>query len=291
MTEAQSILMHERTKKQLQLFTKNPSHALLITGLPGAGKGYLAQTAAAQLLGLKNLSDLEHYPYFIHVVRQEDKQEISIDAVRELIHKLQLKTPGSRGIRRVVIIEDAQLLSDEAQNSILKVLEEPPADTVIMLTAPSIRAVLPTISSRAQRLEVLPVPLKNATGYFDGEYGDKSVQSAWNLSEGALGLMIALLDDSKIHPLKSAVEDVRTLLQQDTFERLITLDKLSKDKESLTIFLEAILRVLAVLNRTSGSTNKRVLAGRKLVLNLQKQLADNANPRLVALELGLNLNI
>jgi DNA polymerase-3 subunit delta' len=291
MTETLSVLMHERTKKQLELFINSPSHALLITGLPGNGKNYLAQTAAAQLLGLKSLTDLANYPYFIHVSRPEEKQEISIDAVRELIRKLQLKTPGSRDIRRVVIIEDAQLLSDEAQNSILKVLEEPPADTVIMLTAPSDRVVLPTISSRAQRFEVLSISLKSAIDYFGGKYSDKSIQSAWNLSEGAMGLMTALLDESKSHPLKNAVGDVRTLLQQDTYERLITLDKLSKDKESLVIFLDAILRVLAVLNRTSGPTNKRVLACRKLVLNLQKRLADNANPRLIALELGLNLNI
>jgi DNA polymerase-3 subunit delta' len=291
MTEAQNILMHERTKKQLQLFVKNPSHALLITGLPGVGKGYLAQTAAVQLLGLENLSDLVNYPYFIHVSRQEEKQEISIDAVRQLIRNLQLKTPGKRGIRRVVIIEDAHTLSEEAQNSILKILEEPPADTIILLTTPSNRVVLPTISSRAQRLEVLPVPLKVATDYFGNKCTNESIQSAWNLSEGAIGLMIALLDDSKNHPLKNAVGNVRVLFQQDTFERLITLDKLSKDKEALATFLDAILRVLAVLNRTSGSTNQRILACRKLVLNLQKQLADNANPRLIALELGLNLNI
>jgi len=291
MTKTQSILMHERTKKQLQLFVEQPSHALLITGLPGSGKNYLAQHTAVLLLGLKSITDLANYPYFIHLSRQEDKQEISIDAARQLIQRLQLKTPGSQGIRRVVIIEDAQLLSDEAQNSILKVLEEPPSDTVIMLTAPSNRSVLSTISSRAQRLEVLPVSLKDAAEYFDSRYGNESVQSAWNLSEGAMGLMIALLDESKNHPLKSAVDDVRTLLKQDTFERLISLDKLSKDKESLAVFLDAMLRVLAVLNRTSGATNKRILACRKLVLNLQKQLAYNANPRLIALDLGLNLNI
>lgn len=291
MINSPPILMHERTKKQIELFIKSPSHALLITGPLGSGKSYLAQTAATQLLSLKDPTALVNYPYFIHVIKQEDKQDISIDAVRQLIQKLQLKTPGTHGIRRVAIIEDAQLLSDEAQNSILKVLEEPPSDTVIMLTASSVRAVLPTIASRAQRLEVLPISRKDSHAFFSGEQSEKAVEGAWNLSEGAVGLMMALLDASKDHPLKDAVGDVRTLLGQDTFGRLVTLDKLSKDKESLSVFLDALSRVLAVLNRTSASNNKRILACRKLVLTLQKQLADNANPRLIALELGLNLNI
>ena len=182
-------------------------------------------------------------------------------------------------------------MSAEAQNSILKILEEPPADSVIILTAPSSRAVLPTIASRAQKLEVLPVSLKEASTYLRRKYSNKDIKSAWNLSEGTTGLMIALLDDTQKHPLKDAVLDVKSLLGQDTFERLLTLDKLSKDKDVLALFLEATSRVLAALNRTSGATSKQILDCRKLVLNLQKQLVDNTNPRLIALSLGLNLNV
>ena len=107
MINTRDTLIHERTKKQLELFIKKPSHALLVTSLAGSGKYYLAQQIAMILLGLQNTSSLANYPYFIHISKQEDKQDISIDAVRELIHKLQLKTPGKQEIRRVVIIEDA----------------------------------------------------------------------------------------------------------------------------------------------------------------------------------------
>jgi DNA polymerase-3 subunit delta' len=292
MNKTDSILIHDRTKKQIELFIKNPSHALLIIGQTGGGKNFLAKYITASILGLDDKSNLDNYPYYTHISKPDDKQEISIDTVRELIHKLQLKTPGTKGIRRVIIIEDANSLSTQAQNSLLKVLEEPPADTVILMTAPSKKSVLPTIASRAQHLEVLLASLKDAINYFSHKYTSKDIESAWNLSGGAAGLMIALLDDAQKHPLKDAVSDVKSLLGQNTYGRILTLDKLGKDKEALAIFLDASLRVIAALNRSSsGVANKKVIACRKLVLRLQKQLADNANPRLVALELSLNLNI
>ncbi len=77
--------------------------------------------------------------------------EISIDTVRDIQRMLALKPPG--GQKRVIIIDDAKKLSKEAANSFLKTLEEPPAETIIILIAISRRNILPTIISRCQIVE------------------------------------------------------------------------------------------------------------------------------------------
>lgn len=75
-------------------------------------------------------------------------QSIGIEVIKRMQNKLFLKPIKSEN--KLVIIEDAQLLTTEAQNALLKVLEEPPAHTLIMLATETKEALLPTIISRCQ---------------------------------------------------------------------------------------------------------------------------------------------
>lgn len=79
---------------------------------------------------------------------EEDKQTISIDQVRNLQHQLSLR-PYASEFKTGIILE-AQRMTIEAQNALLKTLEEPPAHSVLILTAPSVKNLLPTIVSRCQ---------------------------------------------------------------------------------------------------------------------------------------------
>jgi len=67
---------------------------------------------------------------------------------------VKLKTAGKNNLRRFVIIEDADLLTDDAQNSLLQLLEEPPIDTMIILLIQNLQEILPTILSRLQIISV-----------------------------------------------------------------------------------------------------------------------------------------
>ncbi len=127
------LVLHPSNRQQLKSFLARPSHALLISAPAGSGKLWLARHLAAELLGLHDLVALDNHAYFIHLQPAEAKQEIAIDDVRAVTHQLRLKTIGSAPIRRVVLIANAQLMSLEAQTALLKMLEEPPADTVFLL--------------------------------------------------------------------------------------------------------------------------------------------------------------
>jgi DNA polymerase III delta prime subunit len=289
------LLLHPRTAAQIENLLANPSHALLIAGISGSGKKTVGFAIAEELLEVDK-SKLEEHPYFLHIGRLKNKQDIAIEQVREVIAALKLKVPGSKKIQRVIFIEDAQYLSIPAQNALLKVLEEPSIDTVFLLSVNSVQNVLPTISSRAQILDLQAVALEGAKKYWGKEHTHEQIESAWRLSGGTVGLMSALLTEDQEHPLKESVQQARKFLGAKTYERLIMLDSLSRNKEQFGLFLDAMSRILNFLQRTSVKNNKpkqnqQILESRKILQKVQKALQANANTKMVALELALGLKV
>lgn len=137
-------------------------HSWLITGPPGSGRSVLAQTFAAALqcseFGCGTchscvLAAAGTHPD-INVLTTE-KVQIAIAEVRELV--VQSSFGSSLGGYRILIIEDADRMAPVAANVLLKALEEPPANTVWILCAPSEVDMLPTIRSRVRKVN-LKVP-------------------------------------------------------------------------------------------------------------------------------------
>jgi hypothetical protein len=292
----EGLLLHPRTKQNLELFSQKPAHAILLTGPAGSGKAQLAKCLAAEILELDSAQSLESFPYFLHLRVPEGKQDIPIEEVRRVIKLMQLKVPGDKTVRRVFFIEDANLLSQPAQNAILKILEEPSFETVFILTAVSPRSVLPTIASRTQQITVTPVSFSAAVDFFDKQYKEQEIERAWQLSQGRSGLLAALLNNGLEHPLKSAVDESKKFLRAGRYERLLMLDSISQNKEQLRLFLEALDRTLSALHHNAERKSRhsqadRLLNSRKLVKELSKALTENTNTRLIALKLALNLQI
>jgi DNA polymerase-3 subunit delta' len=156
------LLLHPTTRDQAAHFVKNPSHALLLTGASGSGKSTLALALAAQLL---DLPEARNSPAVRHI--QPINASISIEAVRQLRLFVKLRSPyRHKTTNRIVLIEDAHYLADEAQNALLKLLEEPPSGFVVFLTATSQQALLPTIQSRVARLAVLAPQASDSASFF-----------------------------------------------------------------------------------------------------------------------------
>lgn len=290
------FLVHPKTRNQLEAFINGPSHALMILGQAGSGRYTLAQSLSAILLSSTPQS-LPNHPYFMTITKADNKSEIAIDAIRQLINKLSLRVAspqGSKnaGVNRIALIKDAQLLSSEAQNAVLKLLEEPPAKTLIILTTETEDSVLPTIASRTQKIRVIPVSIDQATGYFK-TYPSEKVNSAWLLGRGNAGLINALLDSGSDHPLKQAVDKAKIYLSKDTYGRLVYLQPIAKDKTELYIFLEALSKVLSALNSanltTNSSNTRKLLTSRKKIHQILSYSEQNANSRLAALSLSLDI--
>jgi len=292
--ENSSLVLHPRTAEQIAQLTAMPSHAVMLVGPNGIGKTYLATTAAARILGIDQQA-LAGYPYFMTLA--PEGTSISIETIRTLQKFLQLKTVGKgEGIRRVVLVEHAEALTIEAQNAFLKILEEPPADTLILLTADNRRALLPTILSRVQLISVHVPGEADVKAFFGNEAnGDATALSqAFFLSGGLPGLMHALLNKDEAHPLTAGVAQAKAILQKQSFERLAMVESLSKQKEAAGYVLEALLHIAQT--GISGATTKGDIARlkqwhhiMKVTHQAQQALLQNANTKLTLTNLMLNL--
>ncbi len=144
-------------------------HALLFSGEAGCGNEAFIQALAKSLLCLKPDAEgvacgqcrscqvfaSQAHPDFMLITLMEDKQSILIEQIRELNYFLGLSRSYSP--RRVVVITPAERMNVNAANSLLKSLEEPAADTHILLLTAQPAALLPTIRSRCQSVR-LPLP-------------------------------------------------------------------------------------------------------------------------------------
>lgn len=137
-------------------------HAWLFTGPPGSGRSQLALAFAAALLcpdggcGVCNFCQMiqsRNHPD-VQVLNTE-RVLISVDEVTEFIEK-SIQMPAL-GKFRIMVIEDADRMSERTSNLLLKSLEEPPKGTIWMICAPSEADLLPTIRSRVRRVQ-LKVP-------------------------------------------------------------------------------------------------------------------------------------
>lgn len=238
------MLLHSRTRQQLERLSSSPAHAIIMTAPMGSGKRTIAFSLAARLLELPDAAAVEDYVYFKTILPEKGKTSIGIEAVRDLQQFTKLKLPSAKVTGRIIYIPEAQQLSGEAQNALLKLLEEPPAGTIFILTVNHERQLLVTIRSRSQLLTVSRPERSAVEAYFANKgFDEKQIASAYFLSGGLPGLMTALLDD-EAHPLKATVQQARYLLQASRFERLCQVDGLSKDK-SASLQLLFVMRQMA----------------------------------------------
>ena len=283
------LLLHKLARQTLTDLVERPPHALLLVAPSGSGKGAVAQLLASEMLGVQELN-LKNHPYY-KLVRPDERHTISIDAIRETIRFTTLRTTAKVGIRRVIVIEDGQSMTAEAQNALLKTLEEPPEGTMLILTATSERQLLPTVLSRLQIITLLLPDRKSITSYFLTEgYLGPAIEQAMLMSGGLPGLMQALLKNDEQHPLVEATRLARKVLGQTPFERLATIDELAKNKQ-ICFDVLFILEQMASITMRQNNKNADLLKRWQKILaashSANKQLLANAQTKLVLLNFML----
>lgn len=287
------LVLHPLTEAALRQFTDRPTHAVLIIGPVGAGKTAAARLISSRLLG-KPLCELDKYPH-LHLVAPIDHKAISIESVRELQSHMTLKVPQSgHPASRMAIIEDAHLLTTEAQNALLKTLEEPPEATVIILTATGSEALLPTILSRVRTISLTTPTAEQLSSYFAAQgHLPTAVQRALMVSGGLPGLTHALLTAPEEHVLFAATEEARRILQSSTYERLAMVDSLSKQKaltkDVLFILGQMAKTALARSAHASAAATARWQRVLSASFAAENALGSNAQAKLVLTNLMLEL--
>ncbi len=204
------------------------------------------------------------HPDFVYL--KPEKAEIKIDQIRGVKDFVYLRPVLSK--RKVVLIEPADTMNPQAQNALLKVLEEPPEDTHFLLVAHRLQKLLPTVRSRSFLLEVPPLSkeeLREKTGIQD--------PLILELSEGSLNMALKLKEDKELLSSAKAVleGDVLTL-----YKKALEVEKWDYERQAL--LLKIIISLL----------HKRYLETREEVY---QQALDKASAGLEYLSKGIRLSL
>ncbi len=208
-----------------------PPHALLLVGPHGVGKATLALDLAAGLLCLAGEPALrpcrdcsacrkvaaDGHPD-LHLVEPEGAgEQIRIGQVQQLVTDLSLT--AMEGRFRVAVISAAQRLNLDAQNALLKTLEEPGPATCLVLCADDAAPLLPTVLSRSARLRLAPLPIETLTTQLvDGGHAEPSQARALAIAAaGCPGLAIRLASRPEAVIARARIS--RTLLELAAADR------------------------------------------------------------------------
>ncbi|HEH9407280.1 DNA polymerase III subunit delta' [Aeromonas salmonicida] len=168
-------------------------HAWLLLGDPGLGKEQLAERLARLHLCQQpnrgepcgqchscQLFDKGHHPDLGTVTI--DSKTIGVEAIREICARLQNSAQLGRG--KVVIIPDAERMTESAANALLKTLEEPAGDSLLLLIASQVSRLLPTILSRCHK-HVCQLPTEGETVRWLAEQGHQATLAQVRICQGA----------------------------------------------------------------------------------------------------------
>jgi DNA polymerase III subunit delta' len=234
------------------------------------------------------------------------KTAIGIGAVRDLIGSAHLRPYEGR--TRVFVFDGADTMTNDAANALLKVLEEPPPDVRLLLLAPSVDSVLPTITSRCQHIELHPLPIAQVAQVLAADHGMSTEQSnvVARLSRGCLGWAIeAAGDPALLAGVHQGLERIAEVVEEGLEDRFAYADQLARrfqrdravGREELFLWLRWLRDVLlvqqgqadAIVNVSWRETIQRHAGALRpaetvrwlhLVTESIEVLDRNANPRL-----------
>lgn len=227
-------------KPGLEAFLRQPPHAVLVAGAMAAEE---AASFAAELLAGDST--------YLRTIAPEGRATTTIEQIRELITFFQLKVPGRARLKRAAVIEQAETMTHEAQNALLKLLEEPPADSVLVLASARPQRLLATIRSRVQTV---------------------------------------YLSEEPLIPETEAVQLVKQVLAGTTYDRLLLIDGPLKDKEVASRFVATLATVAsasltATAQKGNGTRRWQKILG--AAYTAQEALERSGNPKLVLTDLIL----
>ncbi len=211
-----AMIGHQRILDFFKKSIKNNrlAHAYLFVGATSLGK----KKAALELIQILN----KDFGPDVLITEPIEGKEISIDQIRKVQHQLNM-SPYSAPYK-IALIDEAERMTEEAGNCLLKTLEEPAGKSILILIAANTNLLLPTIISRCQVIKFLPVEnkeIKNIPGITE-----KIVQ----LSNGRPGIAFKYIENPElIDEREQAVKQLEKLIKTDLNERYQFAEKLSKD--------------------------------------------------------------
>ena len=285
------ILGQEKIKSHFRQAIKagTTSHAYIIEGEKSSGKMMLAKAFAQSLLCenfdeepcgicpacLKTIS--ENHPDIIYV-NHEKPNLISVDEIRQQVDNDILIKPYEAQYK-VYIIDESDKMNDQAQNAILKTIEEPPSYGVILLLTDNANKLLPTIRSRCIKLSMVPVNQQELKTYLMEKYDlvDYQALSYASYSQGVVGSAVNMINASDENALRESIARMLGRLgSSDGTEHNANLKLLEDEKD----YLPEIFNLMTIwyrdvlLYKSTGQSGKLIFQDEVRAI---KEIAENTS--------------
>lgn len=274
------IIGNEEIQNLLKQAIKNnrTSHSYLFVGTEGIGKKQIAKEFAKALLCLNNDKycntcksciefDDNNNPDF--VILEPDENSIKIEQIREIQRKVVEKPIISN--QKVYIIDNSDKMTTEAQNCLLKTLEEPPKYITIILIGTNENAFLSTIKSRCTILRFKDIPQHKIEEYLDTQqiyFKDKRILKACG---GSIGKALEIIDRQEEY--ESIHEFIENLAQENIIDIFQKTQILFNSKERI----QDILQYINILLLEMAKENYKYSECIEIVEDTKKRLQSNAN--------------
>ncbi len=256
----------------LSLMLRDMPQALLLTGPTGIGLATVAKYLASQIGTLS----------FVVLPEKDEKVDldrgvISVDSIRRLYTQTRSIQTG----KSVIIIDFAERMATNAQNAFLKLLEEPSEGIHFILATHTPSRLLPTITSRAQSVELKPV-LKKQTEQLLDDLNVSDIKKRLQLIYMATGLPAELTrlatDESYFTDRSSIMRDARDLLQATTYRKLVIANKYHKNRENALILIDYVSSILK--HSISDKPQESLINQLDGLLFARQQIEANGNIRI-----------
>ncbi len=220
------------------------------------------------------------------ITKQDNKTNITLEQIKEVQKSSSLRPLYLE--KKVYIIDEASDVSIEGANSLLKILEEPQENVVIILVTTKFYFLLPTIKSRCQKIEFFPLKLKNIVMYLKKKYNINFtfIEKVSKLSQGSLGKAIRFIEEKDTILMSQRFKEV---LEKGNIKEVLEFTaQLEKEKKNrcLKIIEFLILIYQLEFERNPESKIKEYL---EKTLELKGLIERNINPRLAIEQIFLSL--
>ncbi|MCR5215666.1 MAG: DNA polymerase III subunit delta [Lachnospiraceae bacterium] len=247
------IVGHEKVVEHLKhaIQTQKVSHAYILNGAHGMGKSLIAdvfvQTLQCEEGGVEPCghcksclqAESHNNPDIIYVTHEKDNS-IGVDDIRDqLVNDIAIKPYSSR--YKIYIVDEAEKMTVQAQNALLKTIEEPPAYGIIIFLTVNAESFLPTILSRCVLLNLHPVDSGKIERVLVTDYmvDAETAKVAAAFSQGRLGRAVHIATSEEYHELRAMAVNMLTKIDEMDLAALMEEVKyLADHKKNVEDFID-----------------------------------------------------